>query len=958
MKKFFDALLEKRNLAECPLPLWRLKVTDTEFDELYELLHKIASPFHYSDNPFDGYERECALYVAEWYRRKHTNGKPKFNTIYASLKGRDTNQDSFMNAAYSTTEKAHPGLKRITPLKINNEWTLYTLLFQGGLPLNLNRQDYKVLDNLLNKDFDFDKIGLQQLAQLSESGIEQFCQQVKFAVDCKERMRMPIDCSEELFEHLKDIANETKIKEREMNPFKIEFVCALDQDNSKFHLLYSFKPSSKVKETFAQKYFSKAKDHFSVTLKNDGKTIRKCEYYKRNCQQDEERKYRYAVHVDEDSKEVIGSSVELVNDLTGEIIISDSYTFDVPHIFCRKEGDPSILPVYNLADSVGRSAKNDRLILSPKSWVLDTDIQPVEYIDAATGIEYDMYFISAGDERKLSLHKDNFAKIDFSPETVLSWMKISHTSHPIELCSMNLVSSLDEITCYRENEIGFKRRVPKDRLVFLPPYSNKWLSEPVPGKLKVTYKNEEGENLVTPEEFFYVGKGFKCRTESGRESVRITLTWPHGHCRPKHENAKLINEVNNTWEVYKEDLNYPYDIKIQFTPYENPHPFYVFLPCPFSGTYLYRTNYETGEPEEIKDGDVIPLINFSSCMFSVVGNANFELEFMNKNKNNLRIWGTEIKVYPSRIVYESYDESNGTTPKRIDSDNSIPNALTKLISSEELLQKLKQLNELYNNDITEAEVYIKIDRKNIAVKQYPFRIAYDDKGIYLKDRTNKPINYGPALKYIRLRFENWSDNLAAITKGELEIPSLSKCDDIHYNVPFSEDESTSPVLIFSEMPGQILPRKYPFIKKPSEPTTEITYEEKKNKFIESWKAKLLEGDDSKEWIETICLFELAYCKHIPFTSLNIFKAVCNKHLAIMFLNKLYLNRKKYGKYDDDGENILVGALNRMEADFAFDPVFSFSWSELINSDYLEQLKQFQLIEYDDDFGRLIELLKE
>lgn len=35
MKKFFDTLLEKRNYKECPLPLWRLKITDTEFSELY-----------------------------------------------------------------------------------------------------------------------------------------------------------------------------------------------------------------------------------------------------------------------------------------------------------------------------------------------------------------------------------------------------------------------------------------------------------------------------------------------------------------------------------------------------------------------------------------------------------------------------------------------------------------------------------------------------------------------------------------------------------------------------------------------------------------------------------------------------------------------------------------------------------------------------------------------------------
>ena len=944
MNSFFDDLLEKRHFPQCPLPLWRLKITDCEFDELHELLHRIASQFDRFDDPFVGYERECALYVAEWYRRKHTHGKPGFEIIYSSLEGRNANMGSFKEAAYRTTEHAHQGMNRIVPLKVNNKWRSYTLLLQGGLPLN--RQDYKVLDNLLNKDFDFEKIGLHELAQLPESGIEKFCMLIKLAVDCQERERMPIYCSEELFNHLMKIANETKIKEREMNPFKIEFVCALDKDNLKFHLLYSFKPSSKVKEAYAQKFFPNAKDLFSVTLKNDGKTIRRCEYYNRVCQQADERKYQYSAYIDEESQEASGTVVELVNDQTGDNLLSDSYTYDVPHIFYRKEAEQSGYPIYKLADSIGRSAKNERLILSPKSWTLNADIRPIEYTDGTTQIKYNIYVIPAGDERKLTLSKNNHTTIDFSPESVLSWMSVVRKAHPIDMCSMNLVGSLDEIVCYRENEIGYKRRVSKDRLVFLPSYGNEWLSDPVPGKLKVTYKNEEGENFVTPEVIFYVGKGFKCVTVSGRETVKITLTWPHGNCRPKTENAKLINESNNTWEVKKEDLKYPYDIKIQFTPHEHPYPFYASLPCPFSGTYLYRTDYENGELEEIKDGDVIPLINFSSCMYSVVGNGNFRIEFTNKLDNIQRIWGKEIMVYPSSIVFDNYDADLGIKNKvTVKCDNSIPNALTKLVTSEELFQKLKELD----NNITKAEIHIRIDKKNIVIKQYPFRISCDENGIFLKDRTNKPINYGPSLKYIPFRFDNWNDVLSDVTEGKFEIPSLTKLDDIYYKMPFSNENSESPVLIFSEVPGQILPRKYPLASKPAESPSE---ENPKEKFINGWKEKLKGEDATSEWIVTICWFEIVACTHIPFTSIHNLEAVCDNKLALLFLYKVYSNRKNHGRYDEDDENMLIGALNRMTADF------SVKWSELIDADYLNQLRLFQIIENDDDFDRLIELLKE
>lgn len=37
---YFDSLLKKRRLEECPLPLWKLKITEEEFKDLRELLEK------------------------------------------------------------------------------------------------------------------------------------------------------------------------------------------------------------------------------------------------------------------------------------------------------------------------------------------------------------------------------------------------------------------------------------------------------------------------------------------------------------------------------------------------------------------------------------------------------------------------------------------------------------------------------------------------------------------------------------------------------------------------------------------------------------------------------------------------------------------------------------------------------------------------------------------------------
>ena len=924
--KYFDTILSSKGLSERPKFLWELKVTALEYARLRDYLSKRANEF--GADTFKGCERECALYVAEWYRRECTGRVKYFEEIYKTLGARkDYNFKSFCKAATAVTEKSFRGFPRLTPLKVNNEWSLYTLMLQGGLPLN--RKDYVVLDNLLKKDFDFEKIGLHELAQLPESGIEEFCSRVKFAVHT-EKERMPIDCDNQLYERLVGIAEETEKKEREMSPFKVEFICVLDPDTDKFHLLYNFDARAKVSKEYAESHFPNSSESFSVTLKNNGRTIRKCEYYKRYYQQAESKIYPYDIYIDEANHELSGTSVEVTNDLNGEAIIADSYTFDIPHIFYKK--DEVNFAVYKLADSTGRSAKNERMILAPESWALETNISPAVYKENISGYNFNVYIIPAGDERKLRLRKADFAQIDFSPETVLSWMSVVRTSYPIELCMMNVVRNLKEISCMRESELGYKRAVPENRLMFRTPYGKEWLDEPVHGKLKVTCKNAKGENLVTPEDVFFVGEGFECKCVRGRDKVRLTLTWPYGSCRPLL--GKLINEEKNIWEVYKKDLEAPYDIKIQFTP--GTHPFVVTLPCPFAGSYLLRPDYVTGEYVEIQEGDVIPLINFSSCLFSVVGDsAKFKMQINNKKADGTLYWDSIKTVTSSAILTDAYDEvaQKWIQGMRTNTNNTLPCPLTKLISNEELLAKLQ----LISSNITKSELQLSIDGKNVIVKQCPFILDCDEDGIFIRNRYNQIVDYGPELKYLPFQIENVPNVLEKATKGIIDFPSLEKVGN-HYIIPL-EATSENPILVYSTIPGQILPRKYP----------RVTNSAPKEDFLGKWVNKLMNAAiDNIEWQETLCWFEIVCNTHIPFTSIHNIEAVCmNDLLALTFLFNVYTNRKKHSG-DEDFDYKLISSLVKMENEFAF------SWSDKIEA--LVSLKQ--ILDYESDFEDFVKSLTE
>lgn len=61
----FDNLLAKRELTKWNAePLWKLKVTDEEYEELRLLLEQ-RTHVHTTYNPFGCHTRECALFYAE-----------------------------------------------------------------------------------------------------------------------------------------------------------------------------------------------------------------------------------------------------------------------------------------------------------------------------------------------------------------------------------------------------------------------------------------------------------------------------------------------------------------------------------------------------------------------------------------------------------------------------------------------------------------------------------------------------------------------------------------------------------------------------------------------------------------------------------------------------------------------------------------------------------------------------
>ena len=81
---YLESILKKRGLDECPLPLWKLKITEKEFKELRELLEKRTHIIN-MDNPFITMCKETTLFFAEYWRRLYVDGKHSKQMVYDAL---------------------------------------------------------------------------------------------------------------------------------------------------------------------------------------------------------------------------------------------------------------------------------------------------------------------------------------------------------------------------------------------------------------------------------------------------------------------------------------------------------------------------------------------------------------------------------------------------------------------------------------------------------------------------------------------------------------------------------------------------------------------------------------------------------------------------------------------------------------------------------------------------------
>jgi hypothetical protein len=708
---YFDELLKKR---EMQLPLWKLKVTDEEYENLRRYLEKETHAVGIL--PFGAWQKECALFFAEYWRREYREGAHSVRMVYDALHSTRIGK-RFENEFYDAALKGAKRLK-IEFLSGQNTQYLDTLLYQGGLPMQLVvQQGYngawdRFLRRLLNGKVNFDELNLGVVASQSK-GLQEFCAQLYEAAHAGQYMKMPFWCRDEnnsWYVYIQEILKDEKRRSRQLHPFSLTWRFDVDRIGKVITCKYLMKGLQKLPKTFIDEH-NLSQNFFSVQLRVNGKPSGSpFEYNDNFC--------RYAVRISHHYH--LGDTIALYLNDAEEPFQSKDIDMSIPHaLFLNAEGR------YELGNKVG---KEQSLIIIPEGWnVENADGYKIETYSWADET-YQGLLLDAGFEGIVTLTSVD-GKICFGNDEPVYWTDL--TSRP--LYQPEIEETLyDARSAYfalaTDDEDGSVKHVSGGDVEFRSKWDSHWTSQPAFGEIYAR-KQEKGGKFVAPIKLINVGEGLTISIVSAeKDSCAIRVLWAHGNvvCR------EGVKKANDTWEIHRQ--NCPDERKIHFvlSPTVNVNnAFTVSLKAPFRDFTIFD---EKGNP--IESDSWVPYSDVDKYQYHLIGQDVKEYSY-GGHKRKLSWIGDKLFII-----------ENGNRLKSIPYEGS----LMILFDSREVLRSLLERTSL---DMIHAEVPVHFHADgrdyDFYIKDSPFRLHQTVDGkIVVTGKDKKPVNFTGSFKLLKL----------------------------------------------------------------------------------------------------------------------------------------------------------------------------------------------------------------
>ena len=586
-----SSLQEK--LSNITLPLWTLKLSRDEYNELKSILIDRVQ----RNSRLSPYQKEACIYFAQWWQREYTplvkdgrRGSVSREDVFNSL-GIEGDPISFYRKACEGARMLGIELVSLE----NTDRPLYSMFYQGGLPMGNVSSDQtadgwdKFIRGLVIKDYDF-SILANQSAEKSNSLIA-FCDLVKRADDLDDPEMMPFYCEDaEGWAWYQFIHNEIRIgrqKLAEERPFDINWDIAIDHLGHSLILDYVIKGPQSLSKGFLESIDKKTSDDIELDITRNNTQVYSVHYRSNTLS----RKFLFR-------SPYINNDVISIGLKGGNPVLSDSLDLDIPHIICEeKKGH------YQLGNKIGSV---DSYIVFSGEWEPEGNVSILPDAYDYCNQSYRLIHLPVGEEAEVTLKNISTGDaILFSPRVPLNWTEIYYPEDELNFVFKDPVFDPASCIVFKKSDKG----VEKCRaLLYRAVGAKEWTEAPPVGSFYVRPKDSQ---FVSPARAVSLGVGYRPKVHSGRDACFYEIEWKYGRVRPFYG-----KEVDGRWVITKDDCQGKLIVPCMFTPRGENRSFELSLRLPFVDFRIYDFNMNP-----VCNGDTIPLsdINIYSYCFAQSG---------------------------------------------------------------------------------------------------------------------------------------------------------------------------------------------------------------------------------------------------------------------------------------------------------------------------------------------------
>lgn len=743
----FNELLRKRNLDNCPLPLWKLKITQAEYDELKQLLEGLSHrQTHNCPNPFITHQRECALFYAEYWRREYLQGAQSKVMVYQAIHStRDTDfSNEFFDAAQRGAERL--GIERLSDARGAFHW-FESMLYQGGLPIAnvmLERGQgrwERFAKGLVNQRIDFDDLDLGQLARQSNS-LSEFCECLMHGIDTNQCSEMPFYCKDEAAPEKDEAASEflffnelvrkerqsQRNRQRQQHPFRVNWEFCIDRIGGRIRTEYIFRGPKRLPDGYVAEGQPNPKVS-RVYLAVNGKSVASFEYVGSYC------RYNVAARDTYRDGELITMSVNDEQSLR----LSTDLDLTIPHILYVDNETGRYIP----GNKIGESAS---VLLIPNGWSVEDDkgLQTTDCSYSDTQVRVMDIPADFADEIVVTSEVDG--NITFGRNKPLYWTELE--SAPLGI--FDIKESVYDAgrcrfkLCY-DTEDGENGHIT-NRVEYRGMREREWHQTAPYGKFYARAIAGNGCFVVPANHqrrpFVNIGNRDDLTisvVEAYDDTCRIKVAWKHGTVSAP--DGESVYGIDNLWEFRKNDATRN-GIRFTLTPHGcRQNRFDITVKAPFrTFAILDKT---LNKDIEVASGSLVPYSDLDKYQYRIVG-VNVRFSFGPHDRRLL--WQDDR----GQLCMDYLDSDTGDVVRseKIPYEGSLPILFGSRDEVKRLLERTSR--NMYDAKVPVSFRYANGRRLDFTIKEMPYRVEHRTDGTLTITANGEAANYRANLKLLKL----------------------------------------------------------------------------------------------------------------------------------------------------------------------------------------------------------------